>query len=80
MEEAEEGGSKTDAPVGCGNHNIAHKDQYTVIKNGDYDDKDGSDQAIDIVMRILTEQSIPENSGSQTQVFMFEHFWVGRKR
>ena len=46
-----------------------------MIKNGDYDDKDGSDQAIDIVMRILTEQSIPENSGSQTQVFMFEHFW-----
>ena len=44
QEEAEEGGSKTDAPVGRGNHNIAHKDQYTVIKNGDYDDKDGSDQ------------------------------------
>ena len=29
-----------------------------------------------LVFKILTEQSIPENPGSQTQVFMFEHFWV----
>ena len=27
-----------------------------------------------LVSKILTEQSIPENPGSQTQVFMFEHF------
>ena len=27
-----------------------------------------------LVFKILTEQSIPENPGSQTQVFMFEHF------
>ena len=27
-----------------------------------------------LAFKILTEQSIPENPGSQTQVFMFEHF------
>ena len=56
--------SKTDAPA-----DGAHDNQ------GDADD----DHVPSFVTTILTEQSIPENSGSQTQVFMFEHFWVGAR-
>ena len=57
--------SKTAAPA-----DGAHDNQ------GDADD---DHNVPSFVTTILTEQSIPENSGSQTQVFMFEHFWVGAR-
>ena len=73
-EEIELGVLSTDAPV----HDVhdleggAHGDQ--VDTQGDQGDADDDSSVPCLVMNILTEQSIPENSGSQTQVFMFEHF------
>ena len=59
MEEAGEEESKTDAPGGSRRMLMLMMLTLGMTK---------------LVFKILTEQSIPENPGSQTQVFMFEHF------
>ena len=47
-----------------------------IVYNGDDDDGILKMMMISYHISIaLTEQSIPENSGSQTQVLMLEHFW-----
>ena len=59
MEEAGEEESKTDAPGGSSRMLMLVMLTLVMTK---------------LAFKILTEQSIPENPGSQTQVFMFEHF------
>ena len=62
MEEAGEEESKTDAPGGSRRMlMLMMLMMLTLVMTK-------------LVFKILTEQSIPENPGSQTQVFMFEHF------
>ena len=59
LEEAGEEESKTDAPGGS--RRMLMLMMLTLVMTK-------------LAFKILTEQSIPENPGSQTQVFMFEHF------
>ena len=59
MEEEGEEESKTDAPGGS--RRMLMLMMLTLVMTK-------------LAFKILTEQSIPENPGSQTQVFMFEHF------
>ena len=62
MEEAGEEESKTDAPGGSRRMlMLVMLMMLTLVMTK-------------LAFKILTEQSIPENPGSQTQVFMFEHF------
>ena len=62
MEEAGEEESKTDAPGGSRRMlMLMMLMMLTLVMTK-------------LAFKILTEQSIPENPGSQTQVFMFEHF------
>ena len=62
MEEAGEEESKTDAPWGSRRMlMLMMLMMLTLVMTK-------------LAFKMLTEQSIPENPGSQTQVFMFEHF------